>query len=140
MIAAAGLQKENKENEGACSATDTQDDRSEGDPENEFEDSSWDPYCEIGGDLGMTQSSLIDTLVDVSVCQTSQNNNIGSGLTSASGSVSLDFDDGTLGALAKVRDDFFIDAQYAKRYDRNYLLRKTRSCPGSPSSHAQVNH
>lgn len=106
MIAAADLQKESKENEGACGATDTQDNRSEGDPENDFEDSSWDPYCEIGGDLGMTQSSLIDTLIDVSVCQTNQNNNIGSGLTSSTGSVSLDFNDGTLGALAKARDDF----------------------------------
>jgi len=86
MIAAADLQKESKENEGACGATDTQDNRSEGDPENDFEDSSWDPYCEIGGDLGMTQSSLIDTLIDVSVCQTNQNNNIGSGLTSSTGS------------------------------------------------------
>ena len=140
MIAAADLQKESKENEGACGATDTQDNRSEGDPENDFEDSSWDPYCEIGGDLGMTQSSLIDTLIDVSVCQTNQNNNIGSGLTSSTGSVSLDFNDGTLGALAKARDDFFIDAHYAKRYERAYLLRKTRSCPGLQLSHAHVNH
>lgn len=126
------LLKGNNMNGATSSMIDPHDDTDEVVADNEFEDSSWDPYCESVGDLGMGDSHAIDTLVDVSGCQTSTNNNNGSGPVSSIGSVSLDFDDGTLDVFTKFRDDLFIDVQHGAKCQRAFLLRKTNSCPNTP--------
>ena len=124
--------KESEEKGAACNAMGHQEDKNEIEADNDFEDSSWDPYCETIENLGMDESHFIDTLIDVSGCQTGENNNIGSGPASSTGTVSLDFDDITLGVFAKFRDDLFIDTQFGDKYERGFLLRKTKSCPSTP--------
>ena len=132
MIPNDHLPTANKESGVICSAVDPQVDKNDEETENEFEDSCWDPYCETVEEMGMDESQFIGNLIDVNGCQTNNNNNKRLGELGTFEGVSLDIDFDHLSVIAGFRDDLLVDTQYGAKYQRAFLLRKTKSCPDTP--------
>ena len=99
----------------------------------DFEDSSWDPYCEKVEALDIKDPRFSDALIDIYGGHGSNNNN-NNDRGDCPGNVSFDTDSSIddiimTKMLQRFKDDLDIETKFGSS-DR--ALRKTKSCPTTP--------